>query len=48
MVSTFDLAKGNWQLPVALEAQELIVFTTPLGLYQFTVMPLVYLQPSSI
>jgi len=37
--STFDLAKGYRQVPVAREAQAYTTFTSPFGLYQFTVMP---------
>jgi len=38
-LTTLDLAKGYWQVPVAREAQALTAFTTPFGLYQFTVLP---------
>ena len=38
-ITTLDLMKGYWQVPVAKEDREKTVFTTPFGLYQFTRMP---------
>ena len=38
-ISTLDLAKGYWQVPVAVEDQPKAAFTTPFGLYEFTRMP---------
>lgn len=38
-ITTLDLCKGYWQLPLALEARELTAFKTPFGLFQFKVMP---------
>ena len=38
-VSKFDLCKGYWQLPLTDSAKPLTAFQTPLGLYQFRVMP---------
>ena len=35
-VSTMDLTRGYWQVPVA---RYKTAFTTPFGLYQFNVMP---------
>ena len=38
--STLDLATGYWQLAMSPEDQSKTAFTTPLGLYEFTVMPM--------
>ena len=38
-ITTLDLTKGYWQVPVAREDRENTAFTTPFGLYQFTRMP---------
>ena len=38
-VSTFDLTRGYWQVPVAPESQSKTAFTTSFGLFNFTVMP---------
>jgi len=38
-ITTLDLSKGYWQVPVAKEDQEKTAFTTPWGLFQFTRMP---------
>ena len=38
-LTTLDLARGYWQVPVAQNSQHLTAFTTPFGLYQFQVMP---------
>ena len=37
--STLDLTKGYWQMPVAVEDRHKTMFTTPIGLFQFRVMP---------
>ena len=38
-ISTLDLTRGYWQVPVAPSSQPITAFTTPFGLFQFTVMP---------
>ena len=38
-ITTLDLTKGYWQVPVAVEDREKTAFTTPFGLFQFTRMP---------
>ena len=37
--STLDLAKGYWQIPMDKQDCEKTAFSSPLGLFQFTVMP---------
>jgi len=38
-ITTLDLAKGYWQVPVAPEDQPKTAFITPKGLFEFTTMP---------
>lgn len=38
-LTTIDLCKGYWQVPLTKRSRELTAFRTPLGLFQFTVMP---------
>lgn len=38
-LSTLDLCKGYWQVPLAPEARELTAFRAPSGLFHFNVMP---------
>ena len=38
-ITTLDLAKGYWQVPLASEYRAKTAFSSPLGLFQFTVMP---------
>ena len=39
VISTLDLAKGYWQIPVDEISRDKTAFTTPFGLYEFEVMP---------
>ncbi|XP_052406338.1 uncharacterized protein LOC127952096 [Carassius gibelio] len=38
-ISTIDLSKGYWQVPLDLESRELTAFRTPRGLMHFRVLP---------
>ena len=38
-ITTLDLTRGYWQVPVAEEDQHKTAFATPFGLFQFRVMP---------
>ena len=38
-VSTFDMLKGYWQVPLTQRARKISMFVTPSGLYQYKVMP---------
>jgi hypothetical protein len=38
-ITTLDLEKGYWQVPVAERDKPKTAFTTPFGLFLFTVMP---------
>ena len=38
-ITTLDLSRGYWQVPVREEDQHKTAFTTPYGLFQFKVMP---------
>ena len=38
-ITTLDLTRGYWQVPVHTESQQKTAFTTPFGLFQFKVMP---------
>ena len=39
VITTLDLSKGYWQVPVAAEDRAKTAFSSPYGLFQFTVMP---------
>ena len=39
VISTLDLAKGYWQIPLSDDAKEKTAFITLSGLYEFEVMP---------
>ncbi len=38
-ITTIDLCKGYWQVPLSIQSKELTAFRTPWGLFQFSVMP---------
>ena len=38
-ITTLDLTKGYWQVPLTKKAQTKTAFVTPFGLYHFNVMP---------
>jgi hypothetical protein len=38
-VSSLDLQTGYWQVPMHKESQELTAFSSPLGHFEFSVMP---------
>ena len=38
-VSSYDLLKGYWQVPLTARAKEISAFVTPHGLYQYRVLP---------
>ena len=38
-ITTLDLARGYWQVPMQEESRPLTAFATPYGLFQFRVMP---------
>ena len=38
-ISTLDLVRGYWQIPMLEQSQEKTAFTTPYGVFEFRVMP---------
>lgn len=38
-LTTLDLCKGYWQVPLSLESKEMTAFKTPFGHFQFRVLP---------
>ncbi|CAM4574534.1 unnamed protein product [Lepidochelys kempii] len=38
-LTTLDLTKGYWQIPLAKDAKEKMAFSTPEDLFQYTVLP---------
>lgn len=45
-LTTLDLTNGYWQIPLAEKAKEKTVFSTPEGLFQYTVLPWTTWGPS--
>ena len=39
VITTLDLAKGYWQIPIDEESKDETAFATPFGLYKFKVKP---------
>ena len=39
VISTLDLAKAYWKIPMDQGSKDMTAFTTPFGLYYFKVMP---------
>lgn len=39
VISTLDLAKGYWQIPLSRTSWEKMAFCTPFGVHEFKVMP---------
>ena len=39
LISTLDLTRGYWQLPVAEKDRHKTAFTTPYGQFQFKMLP---------
>lgn len=39
VLSTINLTKGYWQIPLSKVAQEKTAFATPFGLYRFLKIP---------
>ena len=39
VISTLDLARGYWQIPMSAASREKTAFATPFGLFEFDVMP---------
>ncbi|EDV18568.1 uncharacterized protein TRIADDRAFT_9925, partial [Trichoplax adhaerens] len=38
-ITTLDLSKGYWQIPMEEGSKQYTAFTTPYGLYEFEMMP---------
>jgi len=38
-ITTLDLARGYWQIPMEMSSREKTAFATPFGLFEFVVMP---------
>lgn len=44
-ISTLDLSRGYWQVPLTSESREIMAFRTPFGNFRSRFFPLVFMVP---